>query len=242
MRLFPEGNLPGQRVNIRQPNLQTLKPQQKNIYDKQVEKRGYLLRIIYPSKQRNIQHLNVFGSTANIEANAYQFILVVDDPGLKTAEDVKKLFAEIVRVTHNGVKVNKDIFAKILTQEQMDEGTISDAASLLKQLKRMGISEDLVVAFIGSKEWTDSLKTQEGISKGALSVNTDAKANEIAFAANALFGAVEAVATAERKLIASLAKKLELIQEATSIIIEPKGVSVEIEDGITSYREVTPEV
>jgi hypothetical protein len=129
------------------------------------------------------------------------------------------------------------MFTKILTQEDMYEGVISDAASLLKQLKRMGVSEELFVGFLGPKEWTESLKKQEGVLRDALSGNTDAKANEVAFAANALFGLVEVVATADRKVPDSLAKKLELFQEATSIAVVSKEIGTKTTDTINAYRE-----
>ncbi len=184
------------------------------------------------------QNLNVWGSTANIEANAYKFILIADDPALKTVQDVQDLFAEIAKATNNAAKADKGMFAQILTQENMDEGSIFDSVALIQQLKRMGISEELLVAFVGFREWSDGLKAQQGISENTLSVYADAKGkNQIAFAANALFGAVELVATKDRQLVASLAKKLELVQEATSIAVVSSEMNSSVTDEIESYRE-----
>ncbi len=184
------------------------------------------------------QNLGVFASVANIEANAYRFVLVADDPALKTSKDIEKLFTAIAKATNNGVRPDKNVFAKILTQEDMYEGVISDAASLLKQLGRMGISEDSLAAFVGPGEWTENLKKQQGVSKEkVVSANIEAGENKIAFAANALFGAVEATATSDRKVPVALAKKLELVQEATSIAVESKGISTSVIATINSYRQ-----
>lgn len=184
------------------------------------------------------QNLGVFASVANIEANAYRFVLVADDPALKTSKDIEKLFTAIAKATNNGVRPDKDVFARILTQEDMYEGVISDAASLLKQLGRMGISEDSLAAFVGPGEWTENLKKQQGVSKeNVVSANIEAGENKIAFAANALFGAVEAAAASDRRIPVALAKKLELVQEATSIAVESKGISTSVIATINSYRQ-----
>ncbi len=182
------------------------------------------------------QSLGVFGSDANIAANAYQFLLVFDRPELNTAQNVERLFADIAKTTKNGAKANKDIAAKILTQEDMYEGAISNAADLLKQLKRMGISEDLVAGLVGPKEWTTGIKAQKGIAENVVVGNTDAEKNKIAFAGNALFAVVEAVATADRKVPDSLVKQLGLAQEGTSIVVNAKPVSASIVDEIEAYR------
>lgn len=153
-----------------------------------------ILGLLSSNEQMN-QRLGVFGNNANITANAYQFILVADEPGLEKTENVEKLFAEIASITKNGARANKDMVTKILTQEDMLEGTISNAADLLKQLKRMGISEDLVAGLVGPKAWTDGIKAQKAIAENVVVESTDAEKNKIAFAANALFGVIEAAAT-----------------------------------------------
>jgi fructose 1,6-bisphosphatase len=183
------------------------------------------------------QRSGVLGSTANIKANAFRFVLIPDEPGLKTAKDVENLFAAIAKETKNGAVANKDMFAAIPTQEEMYEGKISNAADLLKQLERIGIKRESIAGLVGFGEWTSAIKAQEGISKDAISANTDAKENQIAFAGNALFGVVEAIARADKQLPSEIAGKLDIVVKDTAIVVEAKEINAKIEDLITSYRK-----
>ncbi|MGD9015360.1 MAG: fructose 1,6-bisphosphatase [Candidatus Omnitrophota bacterium] len=184
------------------------------------------------------QRLGIFGSTENSGANAYRFIGIADDPGLRTAEDVENLFAEIAKITNNGAKANKNMFASIITQADMYEGSIVNAADLLKQLERIGISKESIVGLVGSQQWTGAIKAQEGVSTETIEGNTDAEEGKIALAGNALFGVVEVTAKADRQLTDSLVKNLELLQQtATSIAVASKEINPKIKDEITAYRE-----
>jgi fructose 1,6-bisphosphatase len=184
------------------------------------------------------QRLGVFGSTENIKANAYKCIGIADDPALRTAEDGERLFAGIVDFTKNGAPANKDMFASIVTQSDMYEGSILNAADLLKQLERMGISRESIAGLVGSRQWTSAIKTQEGVSVATVEGNTDAEEGKIALAGNALFGVVEVVAKSDRQLTESLAKNLELLQQTTtSIAVVSKEINPKIKDEITAYRE-----
>lgn len=188
------------------------------------------------NKQFN-QRLGVLGSTANIKANAFRFVLIPDEPELKTPKDVENLFAAIAKETNNGIAANKDMFAAILTQEEMYDGEISNAADLLKQLERIGIKRESIAGLVGSNEWTSSVKAQEGISKDVIRVNADAKEYQIAFAGNALFGVIEAIARTDKQLPSELAGKLGLAIEGMNITVTSEMVNSRIQDFVTAYRE-----
>ncbi|MCX5704404.1 MAG: fructose 1,6-bisphosphatase, partial [Candidatus Omnitrophica bacterium] len=201
------------------------------------------------------QNLGVFGSTANIEANAYRFVLVADEPALKTVQDVENFFAGIAKQTKNGARTNKEIFAKILTQEDMYEGEISDATSLLEQLERMGIDMEEIKALVGSQDWTSNLTALTSVPPwirsdiplkpvlDVVTVNVGVKENEIAFAANALFGAIEAITSPTKQLTPALAEKLDLLElTTTSMLVRPHEISTSIRDEITTYRETVAKI
>lgn len=198
------------------------------------------------------KNLGVFASDKNIDANAYKFVLVVDDPAIKTAKDLDSLFAEIAKATNNGAKVNKGIFSKIITQEDMYEGKITNAGDLAKQLDRVGIPSVLVEALVGPAEWTSELKALNKLPElkpgeyagkddvpfmKAIVVNVDAKKGEVALGASALFGAVEAIAGADKQLSSELAGKLDLAIEGMNLAATSKAVNGKIQDFITAYRE-----
>ncbi|MBM3249026.1 MAG: fructose 1,6-bisphosphatase [Candidatus Omnitrophica bacterium] len=178
------------------------------------------------------QSLGIFGSTANVEANAYQFVLVADDAQLTTAKDIDTFFAAIAKATNNGVVVNKDIFADIITQEDMFEGQISNAVDLLKQLNRMGTGES-VVALVGSERWTERLKTDDNV----VVVNVGAQENKVAFASNGLFGAVETLATADKKLPEPIVEQLDIaLLPSGAMEVKQEEVNRRVSDEITTYR------
>ncbi|MFH1201891.1 MAG: fructose 1,6-bisphosphatase [Candidatus Omnitrophota bacterium] len=199
-----------------------------------------LLALESINKQIN-QNLGVFESNANIKANAFQFILV-SDGSLRTEKDVERFFGEIAKVTRGGVTAAKDILSRILTQADMDEGRISDPAALVKQLQRNGIPKESVAALIGPLTWTDSLKAQGGIAKATVTVNLEAKANQIAPAAGALYGALEAVAAPQNRLSDGVAKKLDLLIRETAITVQPRDINKKVEDAVRAYQEVAHRV
>lgn len=197
-----------------------------------------ILAVMSMNKQVN-QRAAIFQNNANLESNAFKPYLIVDEPGLKTIKDVENLFAEIAKVTNNGVVVNKDMFAKIITQNEMSEGKISNTADLFNQLGRMGVSSATISAVIGSKDWTDAIiKGQQKLSKETITVVVEAKANETAFAGNAFFGAVEAISAPNKQLSPVMAAKLDLaIKGMNSMSVEPKPINVNVKDEIEAYRD-----
>lgn len=188
------------------------------------------------NKQIN-QRLGVFGSAASIKANAFRFVLIPDELGLKTPKDIENLFAAIAKETNNGAVANKDMFAAIPTQEEMYEGKISNAADLLKQLERIGIKPESIAGLVGPNEWTNAIKAQKGISKDAISANTGAQENQIALASNALFGVVEAIARSDKQLPNNLALELDIMTEGMNMSVTSREVKSRIQDFITAYRE-----
>ncbi|MDD2653765.1 MAG: fructose 1,6-bisphosphatase [Candidatus Omnitrophica bacterium] len=179
------------------------------------------------------QSLGIFGSSANVEANAYQFVLVADDAQLTTAKDVDAFFAAIAKATNNGVVVNKDIFSDIITQGDMFEGQIANPNDLLKQLNRMGIADESIAALVGSSAWTQNLK----VGENAVVVNVDTQDNKAAFASNALFGAVETLATADKKLPEPLVEKLDIaLLPSGAMEVKQEEVNKQVSDEFTTYR------
>ncbi len=189
------------------------------------------------------KNLGVFASDKNIDANAYKFVLVVDDPAIKTAADLNNLFAGIAKATNNAVKVNKGIFSKVITQEDMYEGKITNVGDLAKQLDRFGISSVAVEAVVGPAEWTSGLKAENKLFGTAIAVNVDAKKSEVALGASALFGVVEAIARQDKQIPAAMVAKLDLaIKDMNSIVVDPKETDSRIQDFITAYRETVESI
>lgn len=182
------------------------------------------------------RNAGVFGSSAYIESNAYVTLLIADVPGVKTAADVEKVFAAAARGTNNGARASKDMFAAIVSQEDMQEGDISNPADLIKQLQRMGIALESLQGFVGPKEWVAAMKKQPGVSDKAVEGNVDAKGNTIAFTGNALFAVVEAIASPERTLSPDIQQALDVVMEATSIAVTSNEINPKITDSIESYR------
>ena len=201
-----------------------------------------ILALANSNEQRN-QRLGVFGSTANIDSDAYRIIGIADAPGLKTAKDVENLFAGIAKETKNGASANKEMFAKIQTQNDMYEGEISDAASLLKQLERIGISKSSLAGFIGPSAWAENLKQQTDVPTNVVLGIVEAKDNEVAFAANAFYGIIEAIASPDKKLTPAIAERLDLlVLTTTSMAVRPKEITNNIKDVITEYRETVAKI
>lgn len=185
------------------------------------------------------QNLGVFGDATNIDANAYQFVLVADDVTLRTKKDVDEFFAAIASATDNGVTVNKDMFAKIVTQDDMLEGQISDPADLIIQLKRTGIAQESIAAFVGPTEWTSNLK----LLQGQVAFNVDAQDGKVAFASNALFSAVEAVATTDKFLPSPMQEKFDVaLLPLGAMEVRQQEVVEKVEADILAYRVTMSEI
>jgi len=196
------------------------------------------------------QSLGIFGNAANVEANAYQFVLVADDAGLRTTKDIDTFFAAIAEATNNGAMINKDMFARIVTQEDMYEGQISNPADLVKQLNRIGIPVESIVSVVGSSLWADRVSSVSGrdvstivgemsleVKRTVVVVKVDAEENKVAFASNALFGAVETLATADRKLPEPIVEKLDIVLLPTGAMeVKQEEVNRRVSDEITTYR------
>lgn len=205
-----------------------------------------LLLALESTNEQINQTLGVFGSTANIKDNAYRFMGVADDLELKTDKDVEHLFADITGETHNGARGNKEMFAKILTQEDMNKymgkgkGDISNPADLVQLLKLMGIVPESLKGFVGAKEWTTKMKAQSGVFEKAIAMGVDAEENKVAFAGNGLFGVIETIAARahNKELTSGMREKLDLlVTEPTSMEVKPKEISTEVADVIDSYRK-----
>jgi hypothetical protein len=182
-------------------------------------------------------NLGIFGSSAYNEANAYVPLLIADVPGVKTAADVEKAFAGIAEGSNNGAKGARNMFAIVVTQDDMQEGEIANPADLIRQLKRMGITPELLQGFIGPKEWVAAMKKQSGVSDKAIEGSVDAKDNTIAFAGNALIAVVEAIAAPERTLSPDVQRALDVVMEATSIAVTANAINDNVTDTIESYRK-----
>jgi len=182
--------------------------------------------------------LGVFGSSAYIESNAYVPLLIADDLEIKTRADLKQFLADIEKGSNNAAREIGNMFANSITQEDMLEGDISNPADLIKQLQRMGYAPESLQGFIGHKEWVTAIKKQPGVSDKAIDGSVAADANTVAFAGNALFAVVEAIAAPDGQLTAEMAISLDVdIIAATSIAVVSKKINSAIEDSITAYRE-----
>jgi len=210
-----------------------------------------ILGLAKSNEQRN-QRLGRFGSTANlgVGVDAYRIIGIADDGETETSDEVEKFFADIAAETKNAVKGNKEMFAKIVTQADMDKymgkgkGKISNPVDLVQLLKLMGITPptlETLQGFVGAKEWTKQMKAQPGVPGKAIAMGVDAEGNKIAFAGNGLFGVIEAIAAYahNKELTPDMQQKLGLtvaVMEATSIEVKSEEIESEIADVIDSYR------
>ena len=184
------------------------------------------------------KRLGVFGSSENIDANHFQFVLIADDASLGSAQAVDDFFAGINEATAGGVRIDKDIFAKILTQDDMYEGKISNSVDLLQQLHRMGLGE-LVEALVGAESWAVKLKANDDI----VVVNVTVEDGTVAFASNALFGAIEALATGDRTLSEPLKEKFDIaLLPSGAMTVEETAVKEEVEQDILAYRATVSEI
>lgn len=170
------------------------------------------------NKQLN-PNFGVFASSANIQQNAFQFVVV----GSQTEEVMQKAYAA---AAERGIVGAKDMFAGFLPQ-----------ADILAQLEKMNIKPEDVVAVVGSKDWTTKIKADARLSKDVIDVVAESQANTVAFAGNGIFAAVETVAAPNRQLTPELKQQLELVvADATSIAVQANSINAAVEDTINEYR------
>ena len=104
----------------------------------------------------------------------------------------------------------------------------------------MGITNESIAAVDGPAQWTENLLK---VHKDVVVVNVESDRNTVAFAGNALFGAVETVASPEQKLASATEEKLDIALLPTGAMqVKPESVRQNVRDEIISYRATMTEI
>ncbi|MDD5347431.1 MAG: fructose 1,6-bisphosphatase, partial [Candidatus Omnitrophica bacterium] len=164
--------------------------------------------------------LGIMNNSESIKQNAFKVKLVADT-GMTVADVEGKLFPAAKKATGYDASAIKNMFESVVSEADV--------------IANKGFEPASVFAVVGSEKWAAGFTA-------AFKIYPETTSGLVAMTGKGMIGAIEAVSTADRTLTADLANQLNLVMEATAIVVEGKPVDPAVGDVFAVYQTTMEEV